>query len=96
MAKMAGFKKPILHGLATFGIAARALVGAVGDGDQLSIEAIGCRFTSPVIPGDKLSTHIWKVSDEECVFEMKNETQNGKTVLGKGYAKLRKPRHSKL
>lgn len=97
IAAMAGFKAPILHGLATYGIATRALINSVGDGDPCSIEAVGARFTSPVTPGDRLSTRIWDLGGV-LAFEMRNESQGGKVVLGKGYARKSesKTRQSKL
>ncbi|TIA93105.1 hypothetical protein E3P99_00295 [Wallemia hederae] len=98
MAAMAGFKSPILHGLATYGIATRALINSVGKGDPTSIEAVGARFTSPVLPGDTLSIKYWRVDKSTIVFEMLNESQGGKLVLGKGYArtKVDNTRQSKL
>ena len=51
----------ILHGLSTFGFAARALVGAVGGGDPASLRLFGVRFTAPVKPGDALETLVWEV-----------------------------------
>ncbi|TIB14003.1 hypothetical protein E3P89_02126 [Wallemia ichthyophaga] len=89
MAKMAGFKAPILHGLATYGIATRALIVGIGGGDPGAIVAVGARFTSPVSPGDTLSTRIWDLG-EVLAFEMKNDSQAGKVVLGMGYARKKR------
>jgi len=57
----AGFGGVILHGLSTFGFAARAVIQAVGGNDPTSLRFFGVRFTSPVKPGDKLETQIWEV-----------------------------------
>ena len=54
-----GFGGVILHGLSTFGFAARAVVSAVGGGRPESLRFFGVRFTSPVKPGDRLETSIW-------------------------------------
>ncbi|PRC54585.1 dehydrogenase, partial [Mycobacterium sp. ITM-2017-0098] len=59
-ARLAGFDKPILHGLCTYGVAGRALVAELGGGDASKIGAIAARFTSPVFPGDTLTTAIWR------------------------------------
>ncbi|KAH9985545.1 hypothetical protein BJV77DRAFT_1061958 [Russula vinacea] len=52
----AGFDGVILHGLSTFGFAARAILEAVGDGVPSSLRYFGVRFTAPVVPGDGLET----------------------------------------
>ena len=61
-AKVAGFDRPILHGAATFGIAAHAVLRQIGyQADKLaSIEA---RFVRPVFPGETLHTEIWRDGD---------------------------------
>ena len=59
--KAAGFGGVILHGLSTFGFAARALVTAIGGGDPSSLRLFGVRFTAPVKPGDALETSVWEV-----------------------------------
>ena len=53
---LAGFPKPILHGLCTYGVAGRVLVAELGGGDAGRIRAVGARFTSPVFPGETLTT----------------------------------------
>ena len=58
-AKRGGFARPILHGLATFGVAAHALLKAVCDYDPGRLVAIAGRFTAPVFPGESLSTDYW-------------------------------------
>lgn len=73
----AGFDGVILHGLSTFGFAARAVIKAVGRNDSKSLRFFGVRFTSPVKPGDKLETQIWEVGPgpegtTEVTFVTKN------------------------
>lgn len=60
VARAAGFERPILHGLATFGVAARALLKACCGYDPTRLRSIGARFTSPVLPGDALRVELWK------------------------------------
>lgn len=63
-ARASGFEKPILHGLATLGFAARALVlGALG-GDGARLKALSARFTGVVYPGDRLATEGWREGDK--------------------------------
>jgi acyl dehydratase len=66
--EMAGFPKPILHGLCTYGVAGRALVAELGKGLAANIVSIDSRFTSPVFPGETLSTLIWRTEPGKAVF----------------------------
>jgi acyl dehydratase len=59
-AKAAGFPRPILHGLATFGVAGHALLKAVCGYDPARITAIAGRFSAPVFPGETIRTEIWR------------------------------------
>ena len=54
-----GFDLPILHGLATMGVIARALVHLACTGDPRRLSAMRLRFTSPVLPGDVILTELW-------------------------------------
>jgi len=55
----AGYERPILHGLASYGIACKAILAKVCDNDCRRIASIFCRFTSPVYPGETLRTEMW-------------------------------------
>lgn len=59
-AKAAGFPRPILHGLATFGIAGHALLKSVCDYDPSRLTAMTGRFSAPVFPGETIRTEIWR------------------------------------
>jgi acyl dehydratase len=59
VAASAGFARPILHGLASFGLAARALVRCVCNDVPERLASIDLRFTATVFPGETLRTHIW-------------------------------------
>jgi len=59
-ARAAGFARPILHGLATFGLAGHALIRCACDGDPAGIVEMECRFSAPVFPGDAVRTEIWR------------------------------------
>lgn len=59
-AEAAGFPRPILHGLCTYGIAVRAVVKAACDHDPSRIADINARFTAPVFPGETIHTEIWR------------------------------------
>jgi acyl dehydratase len=80
-AKMAGFDRPILHGLCTYGFTGRALLHAVCDGDPARFKSMDGRFSKPVMPGDDLTVSMW-VDGGECIFQTKN--QAGDVVLDQG------------
>lgn len=60
VARSAGFDRPILHGLATYGIATRALLAELCENDPSRITALDGRFTAPVYPGETFRTEIWR------------------------------------
>ncbi|KAJ2922596.1 hypothetical protein H1R20_g14507, partial [Candolleomyces eurysporus] len=98
--KAAGFGGVILHGLSTYGFAARAILKTIGGGDPNSLKFYGVRFTAPVKPGDKLQTSIWEVGKgpngtTEVAFETKN-LNSGKVVIGNGIAYVVKKAQAKL
>jgi len=64
-ARRVGFPRPVLHGLATLGFAARAVIRALGDNIAASLKAIGGRFAAPVLPGDTLLVSMWPAAGDE-------------------------------
>ncbi|KAH9919557.1 peroxisomal dehydratase [Fomitopsis serialis] len=95
-----GFGGVILHGLATYGFAARALVSAIGGNDPKSLRFFALRFTAPVKPGDALETAVWEVGPgpdgtTEVTFITKDVT-TGKVCLGAGVAYIKKLEKGKL
>lgn len=87
VARSAGFDKPILHGLATFGMAARAVLATLCDYDAGSIAAMSARFSSPVYPGDTLRTDVWR--DGQLVSFRTWALERGVVVLNNGRIELR-------
>lgn len=59
----AGFPRPILHGLATFGVAGRAVVQAVCPDSPGHLVGISARFSAPVFPGETIRTEVWQDGD---------------------------------
>jgi acyl dehydratase len=59
-ARAAGFTRPILHGMCTYGFAARAVLRAACGYDPRRLQGFGARISSPVYPGDVLRTEIWQ------------------------------------
>jgi len=60
VAAKAGFERPILHGLCTFGCAAHALLAVLCDYDSERFGSMDARFTAVVFPGETLRTEIWR------------------------------------
>src|SRR5690606_10207842 len=59
LARSAGFERPLLHGLSTFGLTAVAAMRAVAPDHQASLQRMQARFLSPVFPGERLATDVW-------------------------------------
>jgi acyl dehydratase len=78
-AKMAGFDKPILHGLCTYGYAGRAVLRGACGGDPNKLVSFGARFSGVVFPGDTITTRGWKIGDKRYAVTTSN--QAGKAVL---------------
>jgi acyl dehydratase len=62
-AATAGFARPILHGLCTYGMVAKTLVDTLFDGDVTRLRAFEVRFTGTVVPGETLRTSLWRHDD---------------------------------
>ena len=67
-AAAAGFDKPILHGLCTYGFTGRALLHALCDSDPARFGSMGGRFKSPVVPGETLEIYAWE-EDGQVMFQ---------------------------
>ena len=59
-AAAAGFPRPILHGLCTYGHACRSVLQEICDYDAASITGFEARFTAPVFPGETIRTEMWR------------------------------------
>lgn len=60
VAAVAGFSRPILHGLATMGVAMHAALRSALAYDATRVRAMRVRFTAPVLPGETLRTELWQ------------------------------------
>jgi acyl dehydratase len=59
-AAAAGFPRPILHGLCTYGMVCKAVVDELLDGDVTCVASYGVRFAGVVLPGETLRTAVWR------------------------------------
>jgi acyl dehydratase len=60
VARAAGFPRPILHGLASFGIACHGILKCFCDHDPGRLRAISGRYSAPVFPGETIRTEMWR------------------------------------
>ena len=83
----AGFPRPILHGLCTYGITCRAVLQAITGYDPDQILSHQARFSAPVFPGDTITVDLWK-DGREISFEARVAAR-GVTVIKNGLTVLR-------
>ncbi|HMZ15910.1 MAG TPA: MaoC family dehydratase, partial [Mycobacterium sp.] len=87
--EMAGFPTPILHGLCTYGFAGRALLAELAGNDSAKLTAMAARFSSPVFPGETLTTSIWRTEPGKAVYRTEASGPDGsntRVVLDDGVA----------
>lgn len=88
-AKNFGFPRPILHGLCTFGYAARAVIKAFAGGDPRLFKSIRVRFADTVFPGETIVTEMWKESDTKVVLRSRVKERD-KVILSGAAVELYK------
>ena len=81
-AKLAGFPKPILHGLCTYGVTGRALLHTLCGSDPAQFKMMDARFSKPVFPGDALTVRMWEDGTGRALFQ--TVTQDGTVVIDGG------------
>ena len=64
VARKAGFPRPILHGLGTYGVACHAMLAALCDYDPARLARLSVRFSSPVYPGETIRFEIFGEGNE--------------------------------
>lgn len=82
-AQKAGFDRPILHGMCTYGTTARLLAGALCDGDQHQVRSMYGRFSKPVMPGETLIVRIW-ADRSKGTAQFRTFDASGDVVLDRG------------
>jgi acyl dehydratase len=78
-AKVAGFDRPIIHGLCSYGIACKAIVDHVLDGDPTRVARYQARFAGVAFPGETYLTSWWREGDR-VLLEVSSRDR-GKRVI---------------
>jgi acyl dehydratase len=81
VSRRAGFERPILHGLCTFGVVGRVLLRIAAGDDPARFRQMEARFSKPVFPGDTLTVEVW-ATDPPLRFRVRNPA--GDVVLDRG------------
>ncbi len=98
-AREAGFDRPILHGLCTFGYAGRAVLNEVCEGRPDRLRAVQGQFTAPVFPGDTLLVEGWREGRQEgwqegwqegsrVLVRVRTEERPSEICLSAGFAEI--------
>jgi acyl dehydratase len=87
-ARAAGFERPILHGLSTFGMAAHAVIRQYCEFDASRIRRMAVRFTSPVFPGETIRFQLWHTEPGMVRFRARVDARDT-VVLDCGVVDLR-------
>lgn len=86
-AKMAGYDRPILHGLCTFGHVCRAVLREYCGNDPSRFAAMTARFSGVVYPGDTITTEMWDAGGSKVIVQAK--TQEGRVVISNAAVEVR-------
>ncbi len=87
VARAAGFNRPILHGLCTYGMAAHAVLRGVTGYDASRIRSFAVRFTAPVIPGETIRFQLWERDSSSFHLRARIEARDI-VVLNNGVVEL--------
>lgn len=87
VAARAGFDKPILHGMCSYGIAGRAILKLRCGSDAARLRKLNLRFASPVFPGETLRTEVWDVAPGKVAFRVR-VLERDVIALNNGYAEF--------
>jgi acyl dehydratase len=87
VAKAAGYPRPILHGLGTFGVAGHAVLKALCGYDPARLMSFAGRFSAPVFPGETIRTEMWR--DGAAVSFRARVVERDIIAINNGHAEVR-------
>jgi acyl dehydratase len=88
IAKMAGFDRPIIHGLCSYGIACKAVVDHLLDGDPTRVARYQARFRGVAYPGETYVTSWWREGDD-IVLSVKSKERDA-PIISNAAVRVRK------
>ena len=88
-ARAAGFERPILHGLCTWGMAGHALLAQCAGSDPTRLRSLSARFSAPVFPGETLRLELFH-DGAEVRFRVRAPARD-RVVLDHGHAVFADP-----
>lgn len=92
VAKMAGLPGIILHGMCTMAMAGKAAVNGLAGGDPTRLRKLGVRLSRPVLPGQELTTKLWKEAegsvDGMTTFGFETYNSDGAAVIKNGIVEI--------
>jgi acyl dehydratase len=83
----AGFERPILHGLCTYGIAGYGVLETLMASDPRQLKRLDARFSAPVLPGETITTAIWRQGPGRASFRCRVDARDA-TVIDNGYCEF--------
>ena len=87
VAKQAGYPRPIMHGLGSFGVAAHAVLKTFCGYDPQKLVSFASRFSAPVYPGETLRTEMWR--DGNVVSFRSRVVERDAIAVNNGRAEVR-------
>lgn len=80
-ARESGFERPILHGLCTFALCARAVIDGQADREPRRLRHIEARFAAPLYPGETIRVALWRDGD---IIAFEARTRDGDDLVIRG------------
>ncbi len=87
VARAGGFERPILHGLATYGAAGRAVLKTLCSTRPERLRRLDARFSAPVFPGETIRTEMWIEEPGKATFRAR-VVDRDRVVLDNGYTEF--------
>lgn len=87
IARKVGFDRPILHGLATYGIVGHAMLKTACGYDPTRLATLSGRFSAPIYPGETIRTEIWR--DGQTFSFRATAKERSAVVMNNGRAEIR-------
>jgi acyl dehydratase len=85
-ARAAGFDRPILHGLGTFGVCGHAVLKTMCSYDPARLTSFSGRFSAPVLPGETIRTEMWR--DGQAVSFRGRVVERDVIAINHGHAEV--------